>query len=207
MRDFALASIERSLNALIGLDPDATAKLAMLHGRTIRIDLKGADVVLDLVPGHDGRIRVAGSIEGEPDATLSGSPIDLLRASDRQDGYAQLFGGKVRIDGDTALAQRFSDALGGLDIDWEEQLSHLTGDIAAHEIGRGVRAAQRESRRLANSAGDNLSDYLTEEARLLPHRYEVDEFLDQVDTLRDDVERIEARIALLEKVRRKDDRS
>jgi len=33
---------------------------------------------------------------------------------------------------------------------------------------------------------------------LLPHRFEVEAFLADVDTLRDDVERLEARIALLE---------
>ena len=83
---------------------------------------------------------------------LAGSPIDLLRASDKTSGHAQLFAGNVRIDGDTSIAHRFSDALGGLDIDWEEQLSQLTGDIAAHEIGRGVRAARREGERLSPGA-------------------------------------------------------
>ena len=37
----------------------------------------------------------------------------------------------------------------------------------------------------------------------LPHRYEVGEFLDDVDALRDDVDRLAARIMLLEK---RDDR-
>ncbi|MCB1791024.1 MAG: SCP2 sterol-binding domain-containing protein [Gammaproteobacteria bacterium] len=207
LRDFAIESFERALNALIALDPDTAHRLAGLHGRVIRIDLRGTGIQLNMVPGHDGRIQLLGSIEGEPDATLTGSPIDLLRAGDKHDGHAQLFGGNVRIDGDSGVAHRFSDALAGLDIDWEEQLSHLTGDIAAHEVGRGVRATGREVRRLADNARDNLSDYLTEEARLLPHRYEVADFLDAVDTLRDDVERLDARIALLEKAAREDDAS
>jgi ubiquinone biosynthesis protein UbiJ len=105
----------------------------------------------------------------------------------------------VRIDGDNQSAQRFSKALASLDIDWEEQLSHVTGDIAAHEIGRGVRAALHEGRRVASTGRENLSEYLTEEARLLPHRLEIEDFLAEIDTLRDDSERLAARIALLEK--------
>jgi len=196
MRDLALEGLERGVNQLIGLDPQAGSLLAGLHGRVIRIDLQGMGIRLNFVPAHDGRLQILGRIEGEPDCTLTGSPLDLMRAGDS--GASQLFSGKVRIDGDNRTAHRFSEALAGLDIDWEEQLSRLTGDIVAHEIGRGVRAVQREGERIGRSSRDNLSEYLTEEARLLPHRYEVEEFLDQVDRLRDDSERLAARIALLE---------
>jgi len=205
IRDLALESLERTINALIALDPDTARRLAGLHGRVVRITLSGVGIELNLVPGHDGRLQVVGSLEGDPDCTISGSPIDLLRASDRENGPAQLFAGRVRIDGDNALAQHFSEALAGLDIDWEEQLSQLTGDIAAHEIGRGVRSLRREGSRLGDSAGRNLSEYLTEEARLLPHRFEVEDFVTDVDTLRDDVERLAARITLLEARREQDD--
>lgn len=204
VRDFTLDTLERSINALIALDPDAGQQLAGLHGKTVRIAFFGIGLHLDFTPGADGRVQLLGSLEGEPDATLSGSPLDLLRASDKAGGHAQLFAGHVRIDGDTGVAQRFSEALAGLDIDWEEQLSRVTGDIAAHEIGRGVRAARHEGERIADSARDNLSEYLTEEARLLPHRYEIADFLDAVDVLRDDSERLEARIALLEQAGDKD---
>lgn len=198
MRDLALEGLEQGLNRLIGLDTGTRDRLAPLHGRVIRIDLSGSGIELNFIPGHDGQLQILGSIEGQPDCTLSGSPFDLLRASDSSQGPAQLFSGKVRIEGDTRTAQRFSEALAGLDIDWEEQLSHLTGDIAAHEIGRGVRAAMREGSRVGRSARDNLSEYLTEEARLLPHRFEVEDFLAEVDALRDDCERLAARISLLE---------
>ncbi|NCC30261.1 MAG: sterol-binding protein, partial [Gammaproteobacteria bacterium] len=43
----------------------------------------------------------------------------------------------------------------------------------------------------------DLQEYLQEEARLTPTRYEVEAYLTQVDILRDDVERAEARIERL----------
>lgn len=199
MRDLALEGLEQGVNRLIGLDPGAGRRLASLHGRVIRIDLTGTGIRLNFVPGHDGSLKLLGSIEGEPDCTLAGSPFDLIRSRDSSQGPAQLFSGRVRIEGDTRTAQRFSEALGGLDIDWEEQLSRLTGDIAAHEIGRSVRAALREGSRIRRRARDNLSEYLTEEARLLPHRFEVEEYLAGVDEVRDDCERLAARISLLER--------
>ena len=204
MRDLALEGLEQAINRLIELDPAVAARLTPLHGKVIRVELRGTGIELNFVPGHDGHLQLLGSVEGEPDSTLSGSPLDLIRASDSSEGARQLFSGNIRIEGDNQAAHRFSEALGSLDIDWEEQLSRLTGDIAAHEIGRGLRAVVREGRRIGRSSGENLSEYLTEEARLLPHRFEVEDFLSDVDTLRDDVERLAARIALLEQKRRGD---
>jgi len=198
LRDLTLEGLEQSLNRLLALDPEARQRLAGLHGRVIRIDLLGTGIRLNFVPGHDGRLQIVGGSEVVPDCTLSGSPIDLLRASNHTSGHAQLFAGRVQIDGDTSIAQRFSEALARIDIDWEEQLTKLTGDIAAHEIARAARALGRKGGRLGQSARDNLSEYLTEEARLLPHRFEVEDFLEDVDSVRDAVDRIAARIALLE---------
>ena len=49
-------------------------------------------------------------------------------------------------------------------------------------------------RRNARILQDDLGEYLTEERRLLPTRFEFDEWREQVETLRDDVERLEVRI-------------
>jgi ubiquinone biosynthesis protein UbiJ len=46
--------------------------------------------------------------------------------------------------------------------------------------------------------GNNVREYLQEESREVPTRYEVDRFTQQVGALRDDVERIAARLSRLE---------
>jgi ubiquinone biosynthesis protein UbiJ len=43
----------------------------------------------------------------------------------------------------------------------------------------------------------DIQEYLQEEAGLLPTRYEIEAFLSLVDILRDDMERVEARIERL----------
>lgn len=204
-RDLAFEGIETAINAILVLDPETCDRLAAMHGRVIRVVLSGTGIQFDFIPGHDGRVNLLAGAEGDPDATLHGKPIDLLRASDEAEGHAELFAGRVQIEGDVSLAQHFSEALAGLDIDWEEQLSRLVGDIAAHEIGEAARAIRRHADRTGQSARSNLSEYLTEEARLLPHRFEAEAFLADVDTLRDDAARLEARIALLEQARGGDD--
>lgn len=204
-RNLSVRGLERAINALINLDPEVGEKLAALHGKVIGIVLSGTPITVYVVPDHDGRLQLLTQLEGEPDAMLEGSPFDLLRASDAQRGVDQLFAGRVSISGDTGVAQRFSRALAELDVDWEEQLAQLLGDIPAHEIGRAAQALRKESERLGESGRETLSDFLTEESRLLPHRFEVEDFLDDVDATRDDLERLAARVALLERSGHDDD--
>lgn len=196
-RDLALAGIEQAANTLIGMDPTAAQRLARLHGRVIAIRLTGIGLELIFVPGPDGQLQLLGSIEDEPDCRLSGSPLDLMRSGDKQEGPAQLFAGRVTIDGDLELAQQFGDIIGSLDIDWEEQLARLTGDIFAHEFGTAARRAGHWGKRTTDVLGLNLAEYLTEEARLVPHRHEVQQFLDDIDRLRDDLARLDARVTRL----------
>lgn len=198
LRDFTLANLQTAVNRLLELDSNALARLARMHGRVIALDLHGLGLCLYFIPGHDGRLHLYTRHEGPADAVLAGSPFDLLRARDPSAASAQLFDGHVQISGDTELAHRFSAILAGLDIDWEEQLAGLFGDPLAHELGRSTRAAFAELRRVGSILHTDLGEYLVEELQAMPQPYAVEEFLAAVDALRDDVARLDARIALLE---------
>lgn len=195
--DLGYAGLETALNGYLGLDPVTRQRLAALHGRTVGVEMAGLGLTLFFTADEAGVLQVYGRHEGEPDCWLRGTPLDLLRAGDRETGADQLFSQRVRIEGDSGLAQRFGAILGDVDIDWEEHLSRIVGDVAAHEVGSAARAARELGQRTGRTAEQNLREYLQEESRLLPTRYEVKEFLDAVDVLRDDVERLAARVERL----------
>ena len=197
IRDLSYAGLEAALNGYVGLDPVTRERLAELHGRTVGVEVLGLGLTLFFTADEGGRLQVLGALEGEPDCWLRGTPLDLLRAGDRDTGADQLFSQRVRIEGDSGLAHRFGAILGDIDIDWEEQLSRLSGDVVAHEVGSAARAARDYGRRAGRTGEQNLKEYLQEEARLVPTRYEVQEFLGAVDGLRDDVERLAARVERL----------
>jgi ubiquinone biosynthesis protein UbiJ len=64
-----------------------------------------------------------------------------------------------------------------------------------------ARAGERWAGRSRNIAAENLREYLQEEAAVVPSRQELDDFLAAVDTVRDDVERLAARVERLERHR------
>lgn len=195
--DAVLASVESAINQYIALDPEGAARGTELHGRVILIEVTGFGTRIYVIPGSTG-VQLFSDYVGEPDCVLRGTPLALARlGASRQE--EQLFSGEVQVEGDTHLAQVFGDFLGGLEVDWEEQLSRLVGDAAAHQFGSRARAVGRWGQRTGNTLTQDVKEYLQEEARLLPGPYELQAFLDDVDRLRDDVERLAARVERLAK--------
>ena len=194
--DVVLAALEQTLNRYLALDPEGAQRLAPMQGRVICIELSGFGSRLYLIPGA-ASVQIFGDYAAEPDCLMRGSPLALARMGVTAHKEDQLFSGEVRVEGDTDLARQFGDLVRGLDVDWEEQLSHLLGDPVAHQIGRGARAAAGWGKRTGDTLAQDAKEYLQEEGRVLPTRYEVDTFLDAVDELRDDAERLAARVERL----------
>jgi ubiquinone biosynthesis protein UbiJ len=195
-----LAPLEKGINLALALDPETRRQMSGLHGRIIAFELTGTGLELLLIPTENGALQIYQDPEAQPDCLIRGSPLALagMLGDDRA---KPLFQGTVEIQGDQGLAHRFSDILRAMEIDWEGELAKLTGDALAHQAGRTLRGAGDWLRQTWRTEQTNLGEYLTEEARLLPTRYELQEWLAAVDQLRDDTERLTARIAILEQRR------
>lgn len=195
----ACAALAQVVNAALALDPPTLERLAALQGKVVSLHIDGLEQTLYLLPGTEG-LDIYAHFDGEVDTRLSGTPLALARMSTSARPGETMFGAGVRIDGDVELGQRFKAILARLDIDWEEHLSRLVGDVVAHQAGRLVRSLFGWSRHSAEVLGEDTADYLVEERQWLPHRVEVGGFLNDVDTLRSDAARLEARIARLQRM-------
>ncbi|MGE0385096.1 MAG: SCP2 domain-containing protein [Gammaproteobacteria bacterium] len=187
----------RLLDAALAHDPDTRARFAALAGRVYAIDLEGMRTTIYLEPKADG-VHLARACDRPPDVAIRGTPLNLL-AYMRQRARGAAPTVKVQVSGDLAAAQAFQTLAAGLDIDWEGWAARYVGDIAAHQLGRAAGGFGRWLRAARASLAANVAEYARHEAGILPLPGEVDRFLSDVDTLRDDVERLEARIARLER--------
>ncbi|GGB98277.1 sterol-binding protein [Marinobacterium zhoushanense] len=186
-----VAVAEQSLNRILAQDPVTLDRLGELGGKVVAIEASLPAFTLYLLPHSEG-IDLLGQFAGEPDVTLSGDALSLGRLPIA--GNEVLFGRGVELRGDAALAHRLQNILADTRIDWEAWLGNLLGDTAGHEAARLLRALGGYGRDSARSLVLNTQEYLQEEARLLPTRVEIDIYLDEVDELRDAVDRLEARI-------------
>lgn len=192
-----LAGLEDVINAWLRLDPDVCERLAGLEGRSVGLDLQGFDLQLFILPGAGG-IRLREALDGEPDTVLHGTPLGMARLGLGGSAEKTLFSGSVTISGDVETGQVFKQALDAMDIDWEEQLSRLTGDVVAHQLGNAARRLGTAVRHARSTLAQDTGEYLKEELRVLPSRIEVENFSRDVDRLRMAADRLAARIRRLQ---------
>lgn len=192
------AGIENTLNRGLPRSPRAQTLCAELAGRKVRIEITDVAGLELESTGHSLKLGApdAASAALTPDATIEGGPLSLLRllGSAPEERFQR---GDVRITGDSEIADRFRELAMLLRPDLEEELSLVVGDVAAHRIGRFARAAIDWTRRAAGTSVRNAAEYLAHEKRDLVPRSEAEQFLSGVETLREDVDRIAARIDLL----------
>jgi ubiquinone biosynthesis protein UbiJ len=194
--DPLLAAAEGTLNRVLALDPEGASRLAAVQGQVLLVEFAGFGTRLFVVPGESG-LFLYGAYEAEPDCIVRGSPVALLSMMTAEHREDAVFRGGIEIDGDNRVAQTLGEVMRGLDIDWEEQLSKLLGDTLAHRLMVRARAGGRWAERSGDVARENLREYLQEEAGVVPSRAELEDFFAAVDTLRDDVERLAARVERL----------
>ncbi len=192
-----ISALELAINRFIKLDEEAPILLAPLCNKVIAIHIQPFDSVLYLCPGPD-TIQVIDQYFEEPDATMSGTPAALSLMGMSSKPMRSIFSGQVRVEGDLEVAGKFQQLFDKLEIDPEEQLSHITGDLIAHKIGRFFYHGKSWTEQSINTFQLNLSEFLQEETRDLPAQPEMDIFLAQVDSLRSDYDRLQARISRLE---------
>jgi ubiquinone biosynthesis protein UbiJ len=190
---------EELLNRRIAGSSRARGLLAELAGRSLELRFTATPLRLRL-SAVTGRIVLGAPDDQAADAVIEGTPLSFLRIAIDEPTRSIRAGG-AQIHGDAEIAEGFRKLLEAARPDIEEELSRLVGDVAAHHLARVAREATRYGRHVAETLAQDTAEYLTEESRDLPPRFEVEEFLAGVDQLRESVDRLEARIAAAERHR------
>jgi len=186
------ATIENVLNRGLPRSPRAQQLCAELAGR--RIAIEAPALARLLVESTGIALRVTrGSLPA--DAEVIGGPLSLLAlgASATDEPLSR----DIEVRGDAELAQKFQELARLLRPDPEEELSILIGDVAAHRVGRLTRGALDWTRSAAATLLQDVGEYFSHERADLVSREEGEQFLRGVDALREDVDRVDARIELL----------
>jgi len=183
------------VNAQIAQSTPARDLCEELDGRVIAVRVRDSFLAVYVRVTASGLELHTDYVE-EPDTVITGSLLSLPRLL-TGDAAEAIRSGGIDVDGDTETASRFRELLRYARPDLEERLSGVLGDAGAHQAGELLRGIGLWGQQVADTVTRNVSEYVTEERGDLPSRGEVEDFYAEVDRLRDDVARLEARIRAL----------
>ncbi|MEW5011429.1 MAG: SCP2 sterol-binding domain-containing protein [Cycloclasticus sp.] len=188
--------LQIALNRYLDYDPEVPKQLLAMQGKVVELHFRSLELSLYILINATD-LDICDDYDGAVDTTISGSPIALAMMGLQSSSVSSLFSGEVTIVGDTELGSRFQALLDNVEVDWEEPLSQLSGDVIAQQVGgllRGVAGWLEES---TNTNALNVSEYLREEQAMLPSKFEEERFKREVDELRLAVDRLEAKVGRL----------
>lgn len=197
IKPIAGRALEAALNRALALDPDTRDALGRLDGRRITLTVTSPPLALSLQVSGDRLVVGPADAGAEPDLAVSTTLAGMLGQLPflRRDDVAPV--GRVRVSGDAELARQLQRLAERFDPDWQQPFVSVFGEVAGVQLANAFAGALGQARTLGRNLAQSAAEYVTEESRDVVARAELDAFLDDVDVLREDVDRIAARVARL----------
>lgn len=180
-----------AINHLLRDADSAHVRLEAFAGSSVRFEIPPVSAAFTV--GTDGRLLPLGA-QIEPATVVRLTAPALIRLLWLHDDSARQ---EVQVEGDTTFASALTGVLSGLRWDVEEDLSQIVGDVVAHRLTRAGSGLVAWQAKTASNLAHALAEYLTQEQPLLVGGEALRQFLQAVDALRDDTERLEKRIERL----------
>ena len=207
-RPVTSAAICHGINHVLAGEPWASAELAKHAGKAIALEMPFGRFAVQITnSGLLEAVRHADSTEISDGGavppirtalvlTISSQALSTLLTSSgpiRENAFKS-----VTIAGDADLAQLLGRLAGQLRWEYEEDLSKIIGDAPAHfAVAQGKKIASA-GKAAGRDLLENAVEYLSEEKKVLLNQRDFAIHKNQLMELRDSVERLDKRIALLQ---------
>ena len=153
--------------------------LSEINNKKIKINLK--DINYSTILHISDNTIIILDEEGNFDVELITTPATLAlfilsKGSDK-------FSSKIIINGDIDTANKFNNFLSSSE-KIKEILIHLIGKEKTKDIEKGIKSITTFFNDIVSSSTSDLVDFLTDDLTVLPSKSDVNQFLDEVDSLK-----------------------
>lgn len=191
-----LKPLEMALNHALRFDMESHEQLQRFANRSIRIDITNLNIAV-IARFMDDQILLEMAEEHVADLMIKADSFALLKLLKQPDS---LFSNQIQILGDVQFAKQLQDWQQHFDFDWEQQLARITGDTVAYPLAQSLRRGFDWLKYNRSEFEQSVAEYLREESHYLPDKSQTTRFMQHVDLLRADTDRLEARIKRLQNI-------
>lgn len=189
---FANGILEQILNYLIQQTDGAEAHLRKLNGKVLSLTFKQGGHWFLLFSAQ--RIDLLSVYEGEADCTVTTDANILLTRPQKQQLSEMINRQQIMLQGDLQVLQDTVALFEQLEKDPAELLAPFIGDIAAYSLTTGTQKLQQQLKTRWQTSQRHWGERLTEEWQVIAPSLALVHFYDQVATLEQDLQRLEAKI-------------
>jgi ubiquinone biosynthesis protein UbiJ len=186
----------RGINHVLKAEPWAMAELARHAGKVILLSLPIGKLCFELTP--EGLLASLSNIDA-PSLELEVSPEALSALAGGPGNLREQAMKSVKITGDADLAQLLGRLAGQSRWEYEEDLARFIGDAPANFAVRQGKKFISAGKSAATDLLENVVEYVSEERKVLLNKRDFMIRKNELNALRDAVDRVEKRIQLLER--------
>ena len=184
----------RGINHVLSSEPWATGELARHAGKTILLKLPLGDLCFEITPA--GLLAVSEASDTSS-LVLEVSAKALSELTGSTGSLREQAFKAVKITGDADLAQLLGRLVGQVRWEYEEDLARLVGDAPANFAVRQGKKFVSASKSAASDLLSNVVEYVSEERKVLLNQRDFMAHKNELNELRDAVDRMEKRIQIL----------
>jgi ubiquinone biosynthesis protein UbiJ len=192
----AAAAACRGVNHVLKAEPWAMGELARHAGKIILLKLPIGNFCFELTPAGS---LVSSTDDEAPSLELDVSAEAMSALAGSSGGLREQAMKSVKITGDADLAQLLGRLAGQIRWEYEEDLARIIGDAPANFAVRQGKKWVSAGKNAATDFVENVVEYVSEERKVLVHKRDFLIRKNELNTLRDAVDRIEKRIQILER--------
>lgn len=188
---------ELATNHALEHDQRTMQRLQQLQGKSMALHIKTIEQSITVSPCPEG-VELSREIPENVDVTLTATPSAMLKISRDGMEQADLQPGDLEISGDPIIGQRFAKIIAELNIDWQTLLAEQIGDSPARVVSMAAEQTRDFVQQSRSQLHTRFIHFIQQELDVTVEQDEVNQFLDNVDSLRGDAERLAARIKRLQ---------
>ncbi len=196
----AIRPVEELLNRVLAKDSYLQSHIKTFLGKSLQISVHPPGVTVTVLFEQD-RIRLLSSpaelVNIEITASIRGNVSELLPLLIEKPDRKPLSNPAITVTGDVNFIQDIYASLHDLDIDWEDYLAPMLGNLITNELSRFGKDLQEWTQQVSSNMRRNVEEYLKEEERIFPKKEQLKDFNEELDRLKLKIDRVKAKFKVL----------